>query len=216
VPVTLSPYALTTLEEAKEWLRLSPAEVDQDQFVVRLINRATGMIETLADRRLKRRAYVNDLTSFAPDGSNTDTIWLMEFPVASVQQVLIDGGLLAATEYQAYPEGYIRLREILASSRATPGAIPEGVGNVRVDYTAGYDVIPDDLAQVAVELVSHLYQRSGAGGQSRAGIRGRAVGDKSESFSEDELVPTSIQRVIARYARLDLISHRPGSAATLL
>lgn len=37
------------------------------------------------------------------------------------------------------------------------GRFPRGTGNIRVDYTAGYSVVPEDLGEACVQLVLDLY-----------------------------------------------------------
>jgi uncharacterized phiE125 gp8 family phage protein len=212
--VSVGPYALCSRDSLKRWLSVRPSQGDNDELLDELIDMATAIIEKTTSRRLKSRAYVNDLTSFHSDGSQTDTLWLVEFPVVSVQQVIIDGGVMASTDYKVYPEsGYIRLARRVTTYLSQPQAtviVPDGVQNVRVDYTAGFATVPPDLVQACRDLAAHMFIMSHAS-DKRTGIISRSIGDKSEQFIDDTTIPPRVEQLIAPYRRVEMISHREES-----
>ena len=60
--------------------------------------------------------------------------------------------------------------------------VPRGNYNIIVSYTAGYDTIPDDLAQACNNLVNMMHKNiSGAGG----GIIKERLGDHSISYNTE-------------------------------
>lgn len=67
-------------------------------------------------------------------------------------------------DFKVYPE------EGLLSRR--PG-FTAGRRNVRVDYTAGYATIPDDLAMIATQIVADAYNRAGV----NTGLESEKIGD---------------------------------------
>ncbi len=214
--MSVGPHALCTRAALKRWLNIRPAQNEHDELLDELIDTATGIIETSTSRRIKSRAYVNDLTSFHSDGSQTDTIWLVEFPVVSVQQLIIDGGVVDPADFKIYADaGYLRLARRVGTQVSQPQAtviVPDGVQNVRVDYTGGYATIPSNLVQACRDLAAHLFLLSPAS-EKRAGIISRSVGDKSEQFIDDVSIPPRVEQLIAPYRRTELVAHREEAPA---
>lgn len=204
--VTLSPYALSTLDELKLWLNIALTDGTQDDFLKSLINAATTLIEEkVTHRRLVQRAYVNDLTSFNADGTVGGLIYMREFPVASIEQVILNDSVLTVADLDWDPAGWIRL--FLDPTDADISQW-QGSQNVRVDYTAGYSPIPDDLKLGCWELAAHLYMRSPRMGNARAGVVSRTTGGVTVSYGTDKIVPTSVMEALASYARSEWVPNR--------
>ena len=218
-PATIDPNALIQdVEVVKDWLNIPDTNNILDDFLIRLINRATGIIEKEVDRLLKKRVYVGDLKQFGSDGTDMDIIWLFQFPVISVEKVNLgfNSADLATDEFVVYPDGWIRLvtrpfRFVVA------GVVPEGVQNINVDYTAGFDPVPDELVQACLDQIAHMYRRSPkASGGSRAGLESRSVGDTSENFIDDATIPPAVMQVLGNYRREEMVPHRNAPADSLI
>jgi len=196
VAVTLSPHALCTLEELKDWLNIASGETSKDDILTSSINRATSLMESkgCSDRRLKKRAYVNDPLSIEPDHTVDGMIELKEAPVHSVEAVYFDGTLLGAADYTVDPAGFVHLEMDPAADQLAKW---EGRQIFRVDYTAGYDAIlnPSEwnaLNGIAVEFAAHLYHRSTKSGEARQGIAAKSSGHVSTSYADSKMIPDSI------------------------
>lgn len=113
------------------------------------------------------------------DASKSDQIVTREFPIDSVTAVFFDvqpdgtdGNLIAADEYQVLPEAII-----LAFGRHTPF----GRSRVRVDYTHGFDGLPDDVFEAMLLAVEAKFRRKG---RKSLGIGSRSKKDESERFTD--------------------------------
>jgi len=215
--VSVGLYALSDLPSLKRWLGIRPSQADQDQLLEELIDTATAIIEKKTSRRLKKRTFENDPTSISSDGSQTEVIWLLEFPVVSVAKVNLGFGSsdLASGDYAVYKDaGYIRLQRRVAfeEDRAYNVLVPAGIQNVRVDYVAGYDPVPADLRQACRDLAAHMFVGSWAS-DKRMGLASRSVGDKAESYIADATIPPRVEQLIEPYVRVSLISHREEEGA---
>jgi hypothetical protein len=64
---TLRPWALTDLESARDYVKLTDSS--RDEMLIQLVNRATGVLERRTQRRLRTRPYT---ASAAVTGCETD------------------------------------------------------------------------------------------------------------------------------------------------
>ena len=87
--------------------------------------------------------------------------------------------------------------------RLASGVFSRGLANVKLAYTAGFEVIPADLAQAAVEQSVVRFQQSFAG-QGRLGLAARTVADGTVSFRDGELLP-QVRAVLERYVNRSLL-----------
>jgi len=150
VAVTISAYALVTEAEASEYLGITPA-VNSD-VMRRLINAVTALIEKTLRREFKQRTYTETY-----DGSGGGSLFLKHFPIISVTSVerLDEDGTTADTlttsDYWSVDAiGEIRAKTAVAFWKADQ--------NYKVVYSAGFATIPDDVAQVALQLIARAYR----------------------------------------------------------
>lgn len=207
---TLSANALCTLVTLKEWLEETGTA--KDDFLKGQINRATGLMEAHAKRKLKKRAYVNKQEEVNIDGAINGLIYLWQFPVQSIEQVVIDDVVIAAADYEFDTAGWVRL-----AFDPTPKENAKWMGSqiMRVDFTAGYDstAYPEEFSNlelICLEFSAHLYYRSpvSAVGGSRLGLSARSTGDRNESFSEDAITPKWVKDELMNFVRTTWVPHR--------
>lgn len=209
---TLSDNALCDLDALQEWL--GDSDATKADFLTGQINRATGLIEGHTKRKLKTRAYVDKTEEVNIDGAINGLIWLWQFPVQSIEQVVIDDSVIVAANYDFDPAGWVRLA---LDPTAKENAQWVGSQVIRVDFTAGYDAtaFPEETSMLelaCLELAANLYHRSpvSAVGGSRAGLDSRSTGDRSESFSEDAILPKSVTDMLIPFVRTTWVPHRVG------
>jgi hypothetical protein len=147
------------------------------------------------------------------------------FPVSAVSLVVVDG--LAIPPILASPSAQPGIVVGAFASQAgylfTPTqlvirgyAVPRKAGCVTLQYTAGYSVIPPDVAQACIELVALRYRE-----RSRIGEVARAIGGgETVSYSQKDMsdsIKTLIQqyRVVAPIASFLMPAPTQTDAATL-
>lgn len=101
-------------------------------------------------------------------------------------------------DLEIYAEDFTMPWRLDAGSGILWGTFPHGLNNIRVDYTAGYATIPEDIQQATVLLVQHLYQLD----KVQAGVQSVSIGPYSRTFAPaaaTAAMPSSVASMIARY-----------------
>jgi uncharacterized phiE125 gp8 family phage protein len=161
---------LCTRDEVKSFLGITGTTYDST--ISRLVTAASDAVERFCRRRFARSEY-----SEFYDGRGADRIVLLQRPVVSVENVwddpsgeYFDDELLETEEYEVDSErGIIVLRQ---------GRFFDGKRNVKVEYTAGYSSIPEDIAQAAALLAAAWFRegRELVTGEARPGRGGMPEG----------------------------------------
>lgn len=158
--VTLSSFALTSLETAKEHLDIPVSVTTSDDVVKRFINAATFKIESYCDRFFKKRIGIVEYQ----DGLSQDRILLNQWPAEKPSELWIDAkSEFTDTDKQLDSDDY----QLELSGKGegigvvlTGGCgrfFPKGTRNIKIVYDAGYDVIPDELEDACLWTVEFLY-----------------------------------------------------------
>jgi uncharacterized phiE125 gp8 family phage protein len=198
MPVGL--FALTTLADVKEHLRIEAADSTEDTFLEKLIDRCTSRIESHVNRKLKKRSYAE-----LYDGSGTQKLLLNQFPITALTSVNIDQGqdFLPSTDVDIEAiviqaeEGLLSWSGVVNSSSAfNAGIWSAGVRNIQVVYEAGYDPIPDDLAAACIKLVAVEFNRAREGADAFA-----AEATAGHSVTWIQGMPQEIDEMLLAYRR---------------
>jgi len=144
---------LVTLAEVKEHLEI--IKTDQDSYLATLIERVTGYVEASTRRKLKSRAYTDQLY----DGSGTPELRLKEWPVTAVAAIsFLDSQ--TATTWTAQSLTYYTIDK--ATERTIvfrDGLIfPKDYQNVKLTFTAGYTTLPVELANETLRFLTLLHR----------------------------------------------------------
>lgn len=204
--MALSNDALATLAAVKQYLTIAGTE--NDELIERLIEAVSARFMTNTGRLLAARDFSPESAdpAYDPDnavlsGSGHSELLLPQYPVVSLSSLAIDGRAVSPSA-AAGDGGYVvdRLAGVVMLSGA---AFPRGPANVAVAYRAGYETVPPDLAQAAIEQTAEAFEQSSAG-QGRLGQSARTLADGSVSYQVSELLP-SVAAVLERYRRRSLL-----------
>lgn len=169
--MALSSTALLTLAEVQEHLEIYDSA--QLGYLEILTERVTAWIEKKTGRRLKSRTYTNEITS----GWGKSHLMMYEWPVMAVSGVdFILNVAPTSWESQSLTELLIDSYD-LRTVRFRDRVFPKGTDNVRLTYTAGYVTVPEDLKQLALELVTqkHRIKDRQMAGVTAATFQGQTV-----------------------------------------
>lgn len=198
--MALSGDALAGLDQVKAYL--DKTSTDDDALLSGLIEAVSAQFNTYTGRKLRARAYGFDpvVDDYSPDwaildGSGHAELLLPQYPAVSVSALEIDG--------VAHDVSCLNIDHHAGVIRLKNGMFPRGSANVKLAYMAGFEVIPADLSQAAVEQTVVRYQQSYAG-QGRLGISSRTVADGTVSFHDGELLP-QVRAVLSRYVNRCLL-----------
>jgi uncharacterized phiE125 gp8 family phage protein len=178
---------LCTRDNVKSYLGLSGTAYDA--VIDLLIPAASEAIEKFCGRRFGQASY----TEYR-DGEAADRVVLRERPVTLVTAVwddpdrdFDDDSRLDADEYVLEPEsGIVRLRY---------GSFADGVRNVKVQYTAGYSAIPQDLAQACLMLVAAWFHR---GREAADGLDLRRAAETTQQYLSEPM-PAAVAGILATH-----------------
>lgn len=199
MPVTLSPYALTTLEAAKDHLSVPSGNTTFDDVIKRFINAATGHIETFCDRKFLKRAY----TEFQ-DGMASNRIMLDQWPAEKPSELWIDKTReFTDTAYKLDAADY----ELDLSARGEGIGVvltkkncffQRGTRNIKIVYNAGFDTIPDELENACLFTVEFFYDMRS---DRRVGTQSKGKNQENTTYRED--LPLIVQNILLAYKRTE-------------
>jgi hypothetical protein len=161
-----------------------------DALLQKLITAASEFIRQECAREFdsaERTGY------YSGDGGKGQRLITINSPITAVKTLTIDGVTIPAASgfgsagYSFVPNGfYISL---------TGHQFTQGVDNIVLVYTAGYTIIPYDLAEACWQLAGYRFA-----GKSRIGHVSKSLGGETVSFEISD-VPKNVRQVIERYSR---------------
>lgn len=164
-------------------------DVDRIKQYIKLNGRETSLTDTELDllttfkindleRRLGIHIQAHDNVEFIDRFEYVDTLILEEYPVLSVEHIIIDEAELKADEYTiSYDNGIIYLNQPYR-------------GNVKVEYTSGFT---QDLYNIFIEsLIGDLISYD----PSVDSVSSMKEGDTSVSYDTSSLLGSRINRKI--------------------
>jgi hypothetical protein len=169
--------SLTTTDDVKEQIKI--VGNDDDALLDRLVLVADSMIENALGRKVKTDTY----TLFV-DGSGKRILWLPQGPLTSITSVsdvtynpvtgtptptAIDVGQYFAGGLEA--DGHIGLSWIEGYAFSWI----RGQRNYKVIVDAGFTTVPNDITQLAIDVVAWHFNQRKAGGLSSRDIGAGAV-----------------------------------------
>jgi len=177
--------ALTTIQRLREYLGQSVMTKD-DGLLVSLLDSASAFFEREVGRSIGLATYTDIV-----DGDCSRSVMLKASPVVEVTRVVVNGeDVVARPTWDG--EGWVLQGDRL---RFVGSIFPTcGVGNVEVTYTAGWEVIPDDVQGAVCELAAMKYR-----GRDSLGVFSRAVVGQEQTMYQTVSLPIQIQRVIDNY-----------------
>lgn len=177
---------LAALDDVKAWLFAGPsaAPTTDDALLGWLISAASSFITSWLGGPWPLQAW-----SEQRDGTGGRVLVFAHRPVQAVSELTIDGQPVPPATDGTMP-GYLFSPTVLA---LRGWRFSRGTGNVRIGYTAGYAIPPDDLVQACIFLVAWRYR-----GRDRTGLTSKGLGGETTGFSQADL-PPDVLGVLQRY-----------------
>lgn len=152
--MALYDWAICSYDDVVDALTDTTVPESERPLIERIINTITDYIENYCNRRIKRRA---DLITEFPEGFGEKWI-ILQYPPVDVQSVYIDYSRTFSedtkidSDYYFVDEktGLITLYDLI---------FPKGVGYTKILYYGGYSEVPNDLKDVAIQMVITAYRR---------------------------------------------------------
>ncbi len=191
-----SGIALLTLAEAKTYLNV-PAD-KEDTIIQSLLNSVSGIVRSYLGRDLVKA----EKTEYY-HGTGEKDLMLLRIPIVSVSTVHVDSlRTWGATSLIASSNYLVMKRNGVLKAVDLYGAWPCGDANIRVVYTAGYDIskateseggLPHGI-RLAVGRLLDLHYRSGFT-QRKLDVSSESVGDHNTTFTGGS-IPKDVREML--------------------
>ena len=176
---------LTTLENTKAWLGILTA--DDDPLLSRLISSASEFIQTWLNRTFEVQSYTE-----VRDGTGGCRMVFADYPVISVQGVMVDGRSIPSSTDFGTPGYRFDANRIML----TGYIFSRGLGNVQLAYTGGFAETPKEIEQACIELVSLRFKE-----RDRIGHQSKSLAGETVSFVIKDM-PDSVQTILNNYRKV--------------
>jgi hypothetical protein len=136
---------LITLADLREQLQFSPNNTADDAWLIKVIGRTSRQAERYCDRIFQPQDYRETFRG-GVTGNDGEPLILAQAPVDDTSLVVsVDGAALDVAGYvlSSFPGLVYRVGD---SQRWTSGT------SIVAAYTAGFDIIPDDVQQAVLQL----------------------------------------------------------------
>lgn len=173
--MSLSEYAVVTLTEAKNYLRIDGS--DDDTTLELMIEMATEKTEDYCSSYWVKRSVTETHI-----GDGKTYLYLYRTPIESIESVIVDGVELEDGDYV----------ELLAIGRLT-GRIWAKDSVIVVSYTAGY---ADSYGEIAIPNAAKLAVLNAVAvwWNNRTGVTGESIsGIGSVTYGNEEELPNSVK-----------------------
>lgn len=198
--MALNSNSLTTLSFAKKYLKIPSGELSLDEIVEFWINVASEMLETSIDRKLKAQSGIEIIS-----GRKANFIMPRQWPINSITEIRIDdSGVFTDANTILDPADY-SIAENGTCIVKRRGLFPYGFNNVKLTYNYGFTVVPSDIENACLWMVSYYHKMRDAGDIGRTS---KGKGDESTSILQD--APQDVKDVIARYRRIEFANSPLG------
>lgn len=179
--------ALTTLEKVKEFIGLKQPQTEADALLTRMIDAASAFIENWLERKVLRHSVVE-----YRDGNGKSELVLKEPDIRLISKVLVNGRAIPeSSDFHGYGYRWADWWLILQGDCFTHGR-----KNIQIEYEAGFDVVPSDIEQAVIDLVTLRFKE-----KDRIGIQSKTLANETISFFIGELTP-SARATLQQYKRV--------------
>lgn len=197
---TLLDYALCSVSDVKELLGIASSDNTKNNLIIRKINQATEIIEGYCRRRFKETTYTDEIY----DGTGTDQLGLLNYPISAVTLSMRDTTLNEADFNSVDSELFFI--DSTSGLLNGVGSFYGGWGQYRVTYTAGYSTIPSDLAEACATLAAYFVSNDPS---MSAFVTRKKEGSREISYSDTAnrgnlYEQLGIQITLDRYSRTTL------------
>lgn len=205
---SLLTYALTSLSDVKESLGIPSSNTTKDNLIIRKINQATRAIENYCGRRFQATTY----TDVEYAATNTDQLVLRQRPVITFTALGVrDSGLNQSDWDDVEAQTYFvhKAAGVIDLLFRTYGHW----NRYKVSYTAGYQTIPEDLAEACATLAAY-YVNNASGTQvgsamKKEGQRELRYANNNNLLSFDNiLAQLGIDGIVQSYSNNPIMTNR--------
>lgn len=198
----LLSYALTTVADVKESLGLDSGDSSKNNLIIRKINQATLMIQNYTGRMFKLTTYTDE----EYNSTGTDQLMLRQRPVVGSVTLSSRDTSFNEADWDTVDTNLQFVNEeagIIDLTFRTYGKWDR----YKVTYSAGYDTIPEDIAEAAATLAAFLVENGTSGTNVRSKTEGQRkieYFDTSQGSKNDLFEQLGIDEILKSYSNYPL------------
>lgn len=178
----MSLPALTTLAAVKTYAGVTGTATDD--VLNALITGVSGFIRAWLNRDITTNSY-----DIRRSGRGTFAMQLPQYPITAVAAVEIDSLSIPAAASWGKTGFSFDTEQIVLSGHC----FTRGNSNVRIQFTAGYAMVPDEIAQACNELVTLRFRT-----RDKLEISSKSLAGETVSFTQKDM-PASVATVLRNY-----------------
>ncbi len=190
--MTIASNALITKVELINYLEQEGHSEVEDETLETVINGVSTFFETYCQRIFHSTEYVEYM-----DGSGVRYLIPDHFPIISVTSIYDDSAWDWTEDYLVDPDDYRITNDKMTILKDGTWAL--GDENIKLTYTAGYAVIPDDLKLACLQQCVYEIKM-----QDKKQAMGITMPDGSVSFNTALFVPI-VKTILDRYQRFSVV-----------
>jgi hypothetical protein len=197
VPPTTPSIDLCTIDEVRYWLNqpsTAPTDAGLNLKLERLITSASRMILTLTNRDSFTTAQTY---SERRNGNGASLMATYQWPILSVTSVTFAPSMTIPMSPDGFQAGWVN--DLFSVMLVGAYWFPRGYQNITLNYSAGYNSVPQDINQACVELVCQKFKRS-----THIDQTSQHLGDQTVAFDRRD-IPVEVQTVVDKYSRRAII-----------
>jgi hypothetical protein len=181
------------VHDVKEFLDIDQKDESQDKLIRQLIFAFQGIAEKYCNRPLKPTGVIDE----RHDGDGSRELLLHHYPILDISKVEVVGVYIIPERNlrQGYSEGFIAEFDTGIITLTDKYIFPKGQGNILVSYIHGYDEIPYDLREVALEWIATKLED-----RKSLNIKSERLGPYTVTYDTD-FVPKNVLSVLERYKK---------------
>ncbi len=175
--------ALITKAQVKIYLNIESGTITWDTFIDALIARVDDDIIHICNQEIESETRTDVL-----DGNATTTIMIPKYPVISIISLKFRSDLLYTWDDSNIDTIAASLYNSFVISEVPwlyySSGFSRGIANYELTYVSGYALIPDDIQQVAIEMVVMYFKQSDVKGGTKGGLLGvSSIVDSQQGIS---------------------------------
>ncbi|MEI6730057.1 MAG: head-tail connector protein [Pseudomonadota bacterium] len=179
---------LAILQDVKDWVGATNST--DDALLARLITAASTLVQNYINRDIYSKTYTEKYSGSGV-GLGATRLVPQNYPITAVSSLVIDTQSIPVAA-NAISSGY-QFDDI--SVMLNGYYFTKGLNNIIITYTAGFAVIPFDIAQAVIELVGYKYRE-----RTRIGENSKNLAGQVTSFNLADL-PATVKTTLNQYKR---------------
>ncbi len=188
-----------SLPDFKAYLNLKPDTRVTDELLLALLDGACAAVDAWLGRSLLAEDYDEQY-----NGNGSNRLVLRNWPVRQIDAVVINGRPVTA---QAHYGGYGWRNDDWLLMLGEGEVFPRGMRNVRVQYRAGLEDVPPDVAGAIYQIAATRFKEREWTGYASKALAGEVISFHSYGATSGQSlsnggIPPSALAVLNRYKRV--------------